>query len=112
MKRVFAFIRFIPILVFCTFLGIAFARVNEAERGRANVPQLPTPVGQLYSEPSFATKVGNEMGQVWLEFYSAVLPGLVPAPEELKHQNPNSLDALKLRTTPRSLGSYAPVASY
>jgi len=112
MRRALSFIRFIPILMICIFIGIAFARVYEAERVRANKPQLPTPVGQIYLADSFATKLRKEMGLVWLEFYNAVAPGLVPIPSDLKQSNPNSLDALKSRSRRRITNSYAPTTSY
>jgi len=112
MRRALSFIRFIPLLMIFIFVGIAFARVYEAESARANTPQLPTPVGQMYLEDSFATKLQREVGLVWLEFYNAVAPGLVPIPSDLKQSNPNSLDALKSRSRRRITNSYAPTMPY
>lgn len=112
MMRTLAMVRFLPMLMFCVFLGIAFARVYEAEREKAAQPSLPTPVGHRYAEASFPMKVREELSVVWMEFYNAVIPGLMPIPPEKVEINPNSLEALKQRSTPVYVETMSAAQSY
>lgn len=101
MTFVFKMLNAMPLLLICIFVGIAFARVHKDESIRASQPQVPRPVGASQREASFPSKVWQETSQVWLEFYAAILPGITLPSLGPDRVNPNTLDALKTRTSSR-----------
>ena len=112
MSRFFTFLRIIPLIIFCLVAATAVVRVQVQETANANQPQLPTRIGETRRSSSFPAKVSEEMSKMWMEFYVAYLPGLIPGPVAYSQKDPHSLSALKSRTKSPQLDQlYTPAYS-
>ncbi|SFR65139.1 hypothetical protein [Litoreibacter janthinus] len=98
MKRLARILRIIPLAFFCAMFASAALRVQAERSEDAGKPSLPTRIGESRVEESFMQATFTEMGEMWMEVASLMLPGLAPADYSQKDYNSNSLDALKNRT--------------
>lgn len=106
MRRLFRILRLIPLAFFSAILITAALRVHDQRERDAGQPPLPSRIGQSQVELTFAEATFQEMRHVWTDLFIVFLPGMVPPPVVEQRAEPNSLDALKLRTRAPTLQTF------
>lgn len=76
---------------------LAYVMVGAA-RERVALERLPARVGEERVETTYWEDVQAYTTNMWIDFYIAVFPGLVPEPIVYERQDKNSLGALQTRT--------------
>lgn len=100
MRRIFNFLRIVPLIVLCLVATTAAVRVQMNETAAAAQPKLPTRIGATRAEPTYVEKIGREMNLLWMDFFAVLLPDLPPMQVAKEPKSSLSLDALKARNQP------------